>query len=105
MNLLQQIKAAIELLDDPEWVALSGMKKALAIAPEILRATCLIIEGMDPDEIDAFAPQLIETAEFLFDEYLAPIDIPGVGPVFERFLDASVRKQIAPAINAFIESR
>ena len=105
MALVDDIKALIELLDDPEWVSMHWEKKIFAIAPQILKAVCLIIEGMDADEVDAFAPQLVETAEYLFDEYIEPIDIPTLNPFWERLIDASIRRNIGPAIYSFIESR
>ena len=47
-----------------------------------------------PDQLDEF----IRHAEELFDKYVVPYDIPGVGPIVERWIEQALRAQIRPLI-------
>ena len=58
----------------------------------IARAFSAINPG--PDQLEQF----IAFAEAAFDKYVVPRDIPGVGPIVEKWLEAWMRSQIRPLI-------
>lgn len=47
---------------------------------------------------------LVEAAEKLYDEHVAPLDIPGVPNLIEPRIDAMIRAQIRPLIYRMLES-
>lgn len=47
---------------------------------------------------------LVEVAERLYDEHVAPLDIPGVPNLIEPRIDAMIRAQIRPLIYRMLES-
>lgn len=47
---------------------------------------------------------LVEMAEKLYDEHVAPLDIPGVPNLIEPRVDAAIRAQIRPLIYKMLEA-
>ena len=101
MALKDEIRDIIKLKDDPEWQKMEVKRKVQTMAVEIGEAACLILKGLDPDEIDAYAPQLVDAAEEIFDEYFEAIDLP-INDFLEGFVDSALRRGIGPAIYAFM---
>lgn len=48
-------------------------------------------------------PAVADYAEELFEEYVRPYDIPGVGPVVERFVDDALKRMIRPALKILFD--
>lgn len=101
MALKDEIRDVINLLDDPEWQAMSARRKVQVASVEIAEAVCKVLRALSPDEIDDKAQELVEVGEMLFDEYLEPIDLP-VGDFLEGFIDSALRRGIGPAVYAII---
>ncbi len=100
--IIDEIRDIIQLKDDPDWLGMSTRRQIQVAATEIAEAACLILKGLDPDEIDAYAPQIVDAAEELFHAYIEPIDLP-IGDFLEGFVDSAVRRGIGTAVYAFIE--
>lgn len=47
---------------------------------------------------------LVEMAEKLYDQHVAPLDLPGVPNLIEPRIDAMIRSQIRPIIYRLLES-
>ena len=102
MALKDEIRDIIQLFDDPEWKAMATRRKVQTAALEITEAACLILKGLDPDELDAYLPEIIDAAEDIFDVYIEPIDLP-IGNFLEGFVDSGIRRGIGPAIRSFAD--
>ena len=97
MDIKQQIKDVITLLDDPDWVSMKPRRKVQVIGYEIAEAVAAILNSFNPDEADAKLPEFIEAAKELYLEYVAPIDLTG-RPFIERWIDKGGLEMIEPAI-------
>jgi predicted TPR repeat methyltransferase len=48
-------------------------------------------------------PAVVAYVESLFDTYVAPFDIPGVGPLLEPYVDRALRGAIRPIVQALFD--
>ena len=100
--IIDEIKDAISLFDDPAWKHLPVRRRVKVAAAEIAEAACAVLRALDPDEADERLLELIDASEELFDFYIEPIDLP-VGMFLEGFIDSALRRSIEPAIRRFAE--
>ena len=103
MSIKEEIRDIIVLKDDPKWQELDAVWKGAAAMFQISQAACAILGKLNPDSIDEAAPEFVEAAEDLFDEYFVPIDLPVLGPVAEGWAEALLRRGIGTFIYNFIE--
>lgn len=65
----------------------------------------LIAKGLKAAGVDqsAFEPA-VAAVETLFDQYVAPYDIPAIPNFIEPMVDAALRRQIRPVIQHFFDA-
>lgn len=78
-----------------------GAKRALSFQNFL----ALIARGLSATGIDqsAFEPA-VAAAEQLFDQFVAPFDIPGVPNFLEPMVDAQLKRMIRPILKAFFDA-
>lgn len=79
-----------------------SFSEACNVGAEILHAASHVVATIaDPV---AKLPEIVEAAESVYDEFIAPLDIVGVPNTIEPFVDGWIRGQIRPGITALVGS-
>jgi hypothetical protein len=82
---LDQLKSRLTFIDDPNWATRDVVEKTLIVVEEIVGATRQLYQKLRGDT--AAQAELSAAVRTLYAQYVAPLDIPGVGPVLEAVID------------------
>ncbi len=83
-----ELKSRLAFQDDPYWDTYDKAEKALIVASQVSTSILLIYRKLRGNP--AQQAELSDAIRQLHNEVIAPIDIPGVGPVIESILDSQL---------------
>ena len=101
-DMYQAVIDVIELTESAAWRAMDPHQQNQILIMEISEVTAEFLHALEPDEADEKLEELIEVAERIYDEYIAPIDLTGK-PFIERIIDSKGREMIGPTIRKIYE--
>lgn len=100
-SLKEQIVAGLALTKAATADGKVTLKEGIGIFAEVLHAAA-VAAGNLTDPV-AGKEQLIQAAEQVYDEYVAPIDLTSVPNFIEKHLDKWLRDVIRPSISALVD--
>lgn len=101
-----ELKSRLSFKDDPYWDTYDKAEKALLVASQVSTSVLLIYRKLRGDK--AAQAELSAAIKQLHDEEIAPIDIPGVGPVIEAVLDSQlggILGGLVAPVDAFLDDK
>ncbi len=93
MALYDELKSKLAFRDDPKWPTLDVADKVMTATIEVTSAVRQAYRKLRGDA--AAQAELSLAVKRLHDEEIAPLDLPGVGPWAEGFIDANLGTVLA----------
>ncbi len=102
----EELKSRLSFHDDPYWDTYDKAEKALVVASQASTSILLIYRKLrgNPQQ----QAELSAAIKKLHDEVIAPIDLPGVGPVIESILDSqlgAILGGLVAPVDAFLDDK
>lgn len=96
MALYEDLAARLDFRDSQEWAAADKVERALIAASAISTAVLATYRTLRGTPVEQ--AELSSAIEKLYAEYIAPLDIPKLGPVAEMIVDQQVAKVIGALV-------
>lgn len=105
-SVYDELKSRLSFQDDPYWDTYDKAEKALVVASQTSTSILLIYRKLrgNPQQ----QAELSAAIKQLYDEVIAPIDIPGIGPVIEAVLDnqlGGILGGLVAPVDAFLDDK
>lgn len=102
--ILDQLKSRLTFIDDPHWATRDIAEKVLIVTSETSAAILAVYQKLrgTPEQ----QAELADAIRVLYREHVAPLDIPGVGPVLEAMIDGQLPNVLAGLVtpaDAFLD--
>ncbi len=91
--ILDQLKTRLTFIDDPDWAKRDIVEKILIVTSETTGAILAVYQKLRGDAEQQ--QELADAIRSLYRQYIAPLDIPGVGVVLESMIDGQLPNVLA----------
>lgn len=88
MALYEELKSRLDFIEDPAWSTYDKIEKGLVATHEITGAGKLVYQRLRGNPTEQ--AELSAAIRQLHDEFIAPLDIPGIGAFVEAVLDGQL---------------
>jgi hypothetical protein len=90
---LDQLKSRLTFIDDPNWATRDAVEKTLLVVAETSAAVLAVYQKLRGNAVQQ--AELAAAVRELYAEQIAPLNIPGVGPVIEAVIDSQLPNVLA----------
>jgi hypothetical protein len=100
-----ELSSRLDFMDEPSWGKADPIEKGLIVVAEVSAAALSLYQGIrDPSQHAALQAAI----DRVYAEKIKPLDIPGIGPLFESVLDnnaPAIIGGLVPLLAAFLDRR
>jgi hypothetical protein len=90
---LDQLKSRLTFIDDPNWATRDAVEKTLIVISETTGAVLTVYQKLRGNPVQQ--AELAAAIRSLYADLIAPLDIPGVGPMIEAIIDGQLPNVLA----------
>lgn len=98
MSLYDEIASRLDFRDGQLWAEADKVEKGMIAAHEISGAVLATYRALRGTPVQQ--DELEDAIKKIYREYIQPLDIPGVGPVIENFVDAYAGQVLGGLVKA-----
>lgn len=106
MALYDDLNAKINFVNDPAWADADKIERVLMATANISSAVLDVYRALRGTPVEQ--DELSRAIELVYATHVAPLDIPGVGPVIESIIDQQAARVLGAsvkALDAFLDKR
>lgn len=106
MALYEDIASRLDFRDSQAWASADKVERVLIAASEISAAVLAVYRNLRGTPVEQAELSAVVTR--LYDEFVAPLDVPKLGPVVELVVDQQVSKvlgALVPKLDELMDSK